>query len=142
MRLYSNNAPGQWSQSHSKTPGSSANIQYAHLRVYHSPQFEEERITVHGIFSRAIEATRPAIPEIRTGTTQARIGSIHLLRTCRKQFPPTFKCALHNNYPSMAEVSEACNFVWRQSKNCAVSFSAVPARRRAPTLAIVPLTIT
>src|SRR4030088_762698 len=101
--------PDQWSQSHCKAPGSSTNIQHVHLGAHYCLQSEKERIAVHSIFRRAIEATCASIPEICTATTQACIGSVHLLRTYRQQFPPTFKCALHKNYPSVVAVSDACS---------------------------------
>src|SRR5437764_502328 len=56
-----------------------------------------------------------------------------------------FNSVLHRDfslYPLAVLLSGASNLLLRQSKNCPVSFSAVPCSRRAPTLAIVPLTTT
>ena len=46
-------------------------------------------------------------------------------------------------YPFASAISGGrLNWPLRQAKNCPVSFSATPCSKRAPTLAIVPLTVT
>ena len=94
------------------------------------------------IFRCAMKAPRPPIPEIRARTPQPGVSSIHLLRSQVEHDLPTFNSGLHRDfslYPLAVLLSEASNLLLRQSKNCPVSFSAVPCSRRAPTLAIVPL---
>src|SRR5205814_2738389 len=102
----------------------------------------KERIPGNGIPGCTMKPTCPAIPEISTGTPKTSISSVHLLRPCLEERIPTPNSCFHRDYPLPLPVSGACNLVFRQLKNCPVSFSAVPCRRRAPTLAIVPLTLT
>src|SRR5438874_10402220 len=97
------------------------------------------------IFRCAMKAPRPPIPEIRARTPQPGVVSIHLLRSQVEHDLPTFNSVLHRDfslYPLAVLLSGASNLLLRQSKNCPVSFSAVPCSRREPTLAIVPLTTT
>src|SRR5256885_16619126 len=97
------------------------------------------------IFRCAMKAPRPPIPEIRARTPQPGVSSIHLLRSQVEHDLPTFNSGLHRDfslYPLAVLLSEASNLLLRQSKNCPVSFSAVPPTRPAPTLAIVQPTTT
>src|SRR5437588_4987557 len=99
----------------------------------------------NSIFRCAVKTPRPPIPEVRAGTPQVGVSGVHLLRSQVEHCLPTFNSGLHRGfslYPLTALLSGACNLLLRQSKNCPVSFSAVPCSRRAPTLAIVPLTTT
>src|SRR5450759_4174346 len=92
-----------------------------------------------------MKAPCPPIPEICAGAPQACVGVVHLLCSRVEHCLPTFNSCLHIGfipYFAVVSTSPACRVVLRQSKNCPVSFSANPCKRRAPTLAMVPLTTT
>src|SRR5437879_3405983 len=94
------------------------------------------------------EATLEAMlfPESFLVTDATSISASHVhahvsVRSVDAMISVSSECVLSNHSPAPA-VSGVCNFTWRQSKNCLLSFSAVSWRRRAPTLASVPLTFT
>src|SRR5438270_1880349 len=140
--LNGSNMLHKWRQCQGKATCTRANIQYGCLRSNFASEPGKEGITGNGIPGCTMKPTCPAIPEICTGTTKTSISSVHLLRPCLEERIPTLNSCFHRDYPLPLPVSGACNLVLRQLKNCTASFSAVPCRRRAPTLAIVPLTLT